>query len=58
MKSLFQSRTFWVAVAQAVGAVLVVVNTNYPALEATGYMMVFKSIADVLLRIDTTKEIG
>ncbi len=54
MKSLFESRTFWLAVAQAVGAVLVVVFTE---LNMAGYVVIVKSIIDILLRIDTTKVI-
>jgi len=54
MKSLLQSRTFWVAVAQAVGAVAIVALTE---LDMVGGVLVVKSIVDILLRLSTDSAI-
>lgn len=54
MKSIFQSRTFWVAVIQAVIGVVGVFATAYPAL---GGMLVAKSFLDIVLRLATTQPI-
>lgn len=54
-KSLFQSKTFWVAVIQAVIAVIVVFSTNYPSI---GWFLAAKSILDVVLRLATTQPIA
>lgn len=55
MKTLLSSRTFQVAVAQAVGAVLIVAFTE---LDMMGGVLVVKSIVDVILRLDTREPIG
>ena len=54
MKSLFESKTFWVAVIQAVGGIVVVALTE---LDMVGYVAMFKSVIDILLRVITTKAI-
>ena len=54
MKTLFQSKTFWIAVIQAVGGVAVVALTEVDAL---GYVAIVKSAVDILVRITTTKSI-
>ncbi len=53
-KSLFASRTFWLAVAQAVVGVFVVFGTAYPMV---GWLVVAKSVADMVLRYITTTPI-
>lgn len=55
MKTLLSSRTFQVAVAQAVGAVLIVAFTE---LDMMGAVLIVKSIVDVILRLDTKEPIG
>jgi len=55
MKTLLQSRTMWIAVAQAIGAVLIVAFTE---LDMMGGVLVVKSIVDVILRLDTKEPIG
>ena len=55
MKSLLESKVFWVAVIQAVAGVVVVALTQ---LDAVGYIAVFKSIVDILLRLITTDTIN
>ena len=54
MKSLFESKTFWVAVIQAVAGVVVVALTQ---LDLVGYVAVFKSFVDIILRLITTDTI-
>lgn len=50
MKNLFQSRTIWLAVAQAVVSVLMVVFTEA---DMAGALLILKSVADIALRLDT-----
>lgn len=54
MKSLLNSKTFWVAVIQAVAGVVVVALTQ---LDLVGYVAVFKSFVDIILRLITTEPI-
>lgn len=54
MKSLMQSKTFWVAVIQAVAGVVVLALTE---LDLVGYVAVLKSIVDIILRLITTEPI-
>ena len=54
MKTLFQSRTFWIAVAQAVVGILTVALTE---LDMVAYIAILKSVVDITLRLDTRTEI-
>lgn len=54
MKLLLKSKTFWLAVIQAVAGVVVVALTQ---LDMVGYIAVFKSIVDIVLRLITTEPI-
>lgn len=54
MKSLMKSKTFWIAVIQAVAGVVVVALTQ---LDLVGYVAVFKSFVDIVLRLITTEPI-
>lgn len=54
MKSLVESRTFWLAVAQAVVGILTVMFTE---LDMVGSAAVVKSFADISLRMDTNKPV-
>jgi cellulase/cellobiase CelA1 len=54
MKSIFKSRTFWLAAIQAVLGVVIVVFTE---LDMVGYVAAAKSIMDVLLRLDTKEKV-
>lgn len=47
-----KSRTIWLAVAQAVLSVGVVVLTEY---DLAGYVFIFKSVMDIVLRSITTE---
>ncbi len=53
-KSLLASKTFWVSFLQALAGAFVVFSTNYPQL---GWLMLGKSIVDVLIRYYTTATI-
>jgi hypothetical protein len=55
MKKLIDSKTFWIAVAQALGAVLIVALTE---LDMMGGVLIVKSIVDVLVRLDTNEPIS
>lgn len=54
MKKLVHSKTFWFAVSQAVGAVLIVAFTE---LDMMGGVLVVKSIMDIALRLETKEPI-
>lgn len=54
MKKLLHSKTFWLAVSQAVGAVLIVALTE---LDMMGGVLVVKSVVDILLRLSTDTKI-
>lgn len=54
MKSIFESKTFWLAVIQALAGIVVVFSTAYP--EVGGFLMA-KSVIDIILRIVTEKSI-
>lgn len=54
MKSLFKSKTFWIAVLQAVAGIAVVFSSAYPEI---GGLILAKSVLDVLLRVVTTTTI-
>ncbi len=54
MKSLFKSRTFWLAFAQAVAGAVVAFQYAYPEV---GALLVAKSLVDIVLRIITTTEV-
>ena len=55
MKSLFHSKTFWTAVAQAVAGIGVAVFTQYGLV---GEVVILKSILDVVLRLITTEPVA
>jgi hypothetical protein len=54
MKPLLKSKTVWVAIAQAIISVLIVVNSE---LDAIGYVGVAKSALDIFLRYLTVAKI-
>ena len=55
MKTLTNSKTFWVALVQAIVGGLVIFFTEVPDL--VGYIAIVKSIGDIVLRILTTEPI-
>ena len=54
VKSLLESKTFWIAVIQGVGGILVVALTE---LDLVGYAALAKSVLDVFVRIDTKEPV-
>ena len=54
MKSIFTSRTFILAVIQAVTGGLVIFFTE---LDMAGAVLIIKSLGDILLRLDTKEEV-
>ncbi len=55
MKSIFSSRTFWLAVAQAITGAVVIFSTQYPDV---GGLIIAKSALDIVLRFLTTQPAG
>lgn len=55
MKTLLSSRTFQIALIQAISGVLIAVLTE---MDLVGYVAIVKSVADILLRLDTSEPIG
>ena len=53
-KALLQSKTFWIAVIQAVAGIVVVALTE---LDLVGYIATFKSVVDIVLRLATSDPI-
>lgn len=54
VKSIFGSKTFWLAVAQAAGGVTLAAVAADPHLQTVGYGAIVKSGADIGLRWLTT----
>lgn len=54
MKSLYTSKTFWLATTQAIIGMIAVFASAYPDV---GALMVAKSFFDILLRIETATAI-
>jgi uncharacterized membrane protein len=54
-KSLFESKTFWLAILQAAVGVLVVFGTSYPTV---GWIVMAKSALDVVVRLYTSVPIS
>lgn len=57
-KALILSTTFQVAVLQALGGLITVLVTNYPALAVVGWLAIAKSVIDILLRLKTSTPIS
>ena len=55
MKTLLNSKTFWLAVSQSVGAILVVAFTE---LDMMGAVLIVKSVVDIILRLQTEEPIS
>lgn len=54
MKSLFSSKVFWLAVAQAIAGVVMVFSHTYPDV---GFIAVVKSAVDIILRLLTSEPV-
>jgi hypothetical protein len=55
VKSILLSKTVWVAIIQGVLGVVVALGTSIPTV---GWMMVVKSVCDILLRTITTQTVS
>ncbi len=54
IKSIWESKTFWLAVVQAIAGVIVVFQTHFPEV---GFLVMVKSIIDVVLRLVSTSQV-
>lgn len=54
MKSIFSSKTFWLAIAQAIIGGVVAIDTTHPAV---GLLLIGKSVIDVVVRYMTTQRV-
>lgn len=54
MKKWYTSRTIWIAILTSVMGLIVAFDSQYPGI---GFLMIFKSFIDVVLRFITTTEI-
>jgi hypothetical protein len=54
MKTIWQSKTFWLAAAQAVVGAVGIFASTYPSI---GWLLLLKSFFDVLLRFLTTEPV-
>jgi len=54
MKGLLQSKTFWIAVIQAVIGIITVFSGAYPSI---GELLIAKSVLDVIMRAVTGQQI-
>lgn len=52
MKSLFTSKTFWIAILQAVAGILAQLYPD-PTVNAVGGVAIAKSVVDIALRLVT-----
>jgi hypothetical protein len=57
-KKWFESKTIWMAVIQGAVGVFAAVVTANPALATVGWVLLAKSVLDILLRMVTDKPVG
>lgn len=57
-KALIESRQFWIAAVQALIAIITIAVSNYPGLEAAGWLALVKSGLDIWLRTQTSTPIS
>lgn len=55
-KSIFASKTFWLAVLQSVAGAFVIFGTSFP--DWAGQLLIAKSLIDVVLRAATDKPVS
>lgn len=56
-KYIWQSKTVWLAIAQAIAGICLAVFSADPALQATGFGAVVKSVIDIWVRCNTSTSI-
>lgn len=54
-KSIFESKSFWIAFTQGLSGVLMVMLDHYPNV---GYLMIAKSAIDVIIRFLTKQPVS
>jgi uncharacterized membrane protein len=54
-KTLFSSKTFWLAIIQALIAAIAIFQGSYPGI---GQLLILKSMLDIALRFITTSAIA
>lgn len=54
VKEIWKSKTFWIAIVQAVAGIAVAVFTE---LDLVGYVAVVKSIVDIIIRLITAEPV-
>lgn len=54
MKSIFSSKTFWLAIVQAAVGTIAVFATAYPSI---GGLLLAKSVVDIILRVITSQPV-
>lgn len=57
MKSLFTSKTFLLALVQAIAGIYAAAVMVDPAIATFGWVMILKSVVDILLRVFTTQTV-
>jgi hypothetical protein len=57
MKSLLHSKTFWLAVAQAIAGIYAAAAVVDPTVATLGWVMITKSVVDIVLRLFTTNTV-
>jgi hypothetical protein len=57
-KALIESKTFWLAVLQAVIGAIAVFQAAYPDLNAVGWLVIAKSVLDAFLRAGSSAPIS
>jgi hypothetical protein len=55
MKKIWQSKTFWIAILQALTGIVIAFATNYPT---AGWLLVLKSCLDIATRFITDKGVS
>lgn len=57
MKKWYQSKTIILAVAQGLIGLVVAFESVYPELSSIGLIVIFKSLVDIVLRMNTDEKV-
>jgi len=57
MKKWYQSKTIILAVAQGLIGLVVAFESVYPELSSIGLIVIFKSLVDIVLRMNTGEKV-
>ena len=58
MKKFYQSKTFWIATAQAAIGIICVLTDAFPSAQWLGGAVILKSMIDVVLRVQTSTKLS